>query len=56
MVDSQTAIPYALFESTITKKKEKGMQSGIELIIVMHDMFESFFEYYPIIVDLVNEA
>ncbi|CAD8212532.1 unnamed protein product [Paramecium octaurelia] len=56
VVDSQTAVPYALFESNITKKKEKSSQSGIDLIIILHDMFESFFEYYPIIVDLINEA
>ncbi|CAK57345.1 unnamed protein product (macronuclear) [Paramecium tetraurelia] len=56
VVDSQTAVPYALFESNITKKKEKSSQSGIDLIIILHDMFESFFEYYPIIVDLINDA
>lgn len=40
----------------MTKKKEKGGSSGIDIIIVIHDMFESFFEYYPMVIDLINEA
>lgn len=53
-------MPFVLFESNITVEKSKSRDgkaspSGIELLIIVQDMFESFFEYYAIVAELINE-
>ncbi|KAM3135048.1 hypothetical protein pb186bvf_012872 [Paramecium bursaria] len=61
-IDQFTAIPYILIESPQSikrqkqrQKEQKQLQSGVEIIILIHDMFESFYEYYEIVQQCLNE-
>jgi hypothetical protein len=61
VVDEKTAVPYILLEGLITQarvrnKNSKQMQSGVELIIFLQDMFESFLEYYTLFLDLISKV